>query len=132
MNVNKYYLIGKERLYPLCRSLTGPGTKKTLQIIKENFKELKILSDPSGKKVFDWIIPPEWRIKDAFILDKHKKKIIDFKKNNLHVVNYSIPVKKYLKKKEILKKIHSIPHKPDAIPYITSYYRRDWGFCTSE
>ena len=100
MNVNKYYLIGKERLYPLCRSLTGPGTKKTLQIIKENFKELKILSDPSGKKVFDWIIPPEWRIKDAFILDKHKKKIIDFKKNNLHVVNYSIPVKKYLKKKK--------------------------------
>lgn len=132
MNVNKYYLIGKERLYPLCRSLTGPGTKKTLQIIKENFKELKILSDPSGKKVFDWIIPPEWRIKDAFILDKHKKKIIDFKKNNLHVVNYSIPVKKYLKKKEILKKIHSIPHKPDAIPYITTYYRRDWGFCISE
>ena len=132
MNINKYYLIGKEKLYPLCRSLTGPGTKKTLQIIKENFKELKILSDPSGKKVFDWIIPPEWRIKNAFILDKHQKKIIDFKKNNLHVINYSIPVKKYLRKKEILKKIHSIPYKPNAIPYITSYYKRDWGFCISE
>ncbi len=128
MNVKKYYLIGKNLLFPICRSLTGPGTRKTLKIIKKNFNKLKIHSDASGKKVFDWNIPPEWSIKKAYVLDKNKKKIIDYKENNLHIVNYSVPTKRYIYKKDLLKKFYSLPKQPKAIPYITSYYRKDWGF----
>ena len=131
MNIKKYYLIGKKDLYPLCRSLTGRDTLKTLRILKKHCKNFKILSDKSKKKVFDWTIPPEWNIKKAYVLDKNNQKIIDFEKNNLHVVNYSIPVKKKLKKKKLLSKIYSIKNNPKAIPYVTSYYRKDWGFCTS-
>lgn len=132
MNINKYYLIGKEKLYPLCRSLTGPGTKKTLQIIKNEFKNLKIKKDKSGKKVFDWKIPPEWIIKDAFVKDKNNKRIIDFKLNNLHLVSYSIPINKYLTKTKLFKKLNTLKKYPSAIPYLTSYYRRNWGFCITE
>ena len=131
MNIKKYYLIGKKDLFPLCRSLTGRDTLKTLRILKKHCKNFKILSDKSKKKVFDWTIPPEWNIKKAYVLDKNNQKIIDFEKNNLHVVNYSIPVKKKLKKKKLLSKIYSIKNNPKAIPYVTSYYRKDWGFCTS-
>jgi len=132
MRIKKYYLIGKNILFPICRSITGPGAKKTLKIIQNQFKELKIKKDNSGKKVFDWKIPPEWQIKDAFILDKNNKKIVDFKKNNLHIVNYSIPVKKFLPKKLLFSKLHSLKEKPTAIPYITSYYRKNWGFCVTD
>ena len=131
MNIKKYYLVGKNNLYPLCRSLTGHGTLKTLKILKKHCKNFKILSDRSNKKVFDWRIPPEWNIKKAYILDKKNQKIIDFKKNNLHVVNYSIPINKRLNKTNLLKKIYSIKKNPKAIPYVTSYYKKDWGFCSS-
>tara|TARA_Y100000590_G_scaffold61219_1_gene65393 strand:- start:3203 stop:4492 length:1290 start_codon:yes stop_codon:yes gene_type:complete len=131
MSVKKYYYIGKQKLYPICRSITGNGVRKTLKIIKKEFPKLKIHSVPSGSKVFDWNIPPEWNIRDAYILDRDNKKIVDFKNNNLHLVGYSIPVNKFFSKKELFNHIHTLPKQPKAIPYITSYYKKYWGFCIS-
>ena len=116
MNIKKYYNIGKKELFPICRSLTGSGTLKTLKIIKKKFPKIKIKSIKSGTKAFDWKVPPEWNVVDAFVLDKNKNKIIDFKINNLHLVGYSLPINKYIKKKELLDHLHSIPKLPDAIP----------------
>ena len=130
-DINKYYTICKNKLYPINRSLTGDGVRKTLKLIKKEFKDLKIKKIKSGAKVFDWKVPPEWNLKDAFIKDKNGKKIVDFRKNNLHVVGYSIPIKKLIKKKHLIKKIYSLEKQPNAIPYITSYYNRDWGFCVT-
>ncbi len=129
MSIFKYYNLAKIELFFLCRSITGIGTYKTLKIIKKKFPKLKIILVKSGTKVFDWKIPAEWKIKSAFVLDKDEKKIIDFKRNNLHLVNYSMPINKILSKKEFLKKVYSLPNQPTAIPYITSYYKKDWGFC---
>ena len=131
MTTKKYYEIGKRKLFKLNRSLTGDGNRKTLNIIKNEFKEFKIRKIKSGKKVFDWKIPPEWNIKKAHIIDKKNKKILDFKNNNLHIVGYSQPINKYLKKDKLLDHIHSLPKQPKAIPYITSYYNKYWGFCMS-
>ena len=131
MTINKFYNIAKKKIFPICRSLTGIGVRKTLNIIKKEFSNLKIKKIKSGSKVFDWKIPPEWNIKDAYILDKNNKKIVDFKKNNLHLVGYSEPINKYFSKKNLLKKLHSLPNQPKAIPYITSYYNKYWGFCIS-
>jgi len=102
MHIKKYYKIGKNILFPFCRSITGYGTKQTLKIIKNEFPRLKIHKVRSGTKVFDWKIPPEWNIFDAYVLDKDNKKIIDFKKNNLHIVSYSTPIKKKIIKKKLL------------------------------
>tara|TARA_Y100000590_G_C15675256_1_gene997746 strand:- start:39 stop:1328 length:1290 start_codon:yes stop_codon:yes gene_type:complete len=131
MSVEKYYQLAKSSLFPICRSLTGNGVRKTLKIIKKEFPKLKIYKVSSGTKVFDWNVPPEWNIKEAYILDKNNKKIINFKKNNLHLVGYSVPINKYFKKKELFKHIYSLPKQPKAIPYITSYYKKHWGFCVS-
>ena len=130
--IKKYYNIGRDVLFPINRSLTGYGIKKTLKIIKDNFPNLKIYKVKSGTKVFDWTIPAEWNVKDAYVLDKYNKKIINFKKNNLHLVGYSIPQNIYLNKNSLIKKIHSLPNQRNAIPYVTSYYNKDWGFCTSD
>ncbi len=129
---SKFYNFAKNDLFKLTRSLTGRGTKETLIKIKKKFPKLKIYKVRSGTKIFDWRIPDEWNIKDAYIIDKYKKKIIDFKKNNLHIVGYSKPIQKKLKKNDLLKKIYSLPSQPDAIPYVTSYYKKDWGFCTTD
>ena len=129
---DKYYNFAKYDLFKICRSITGKGTEKTLRKIKDYFPKLKIRKVKSGTKIYDWKIPDEWNIKDAYVLDKNKVKIIDFKKNNLHIVGYSKPINKNLKKDDLLKKIYSLPSQPDAIPYITSYYKKDWGFCSSE
>ncbi len=131
MITNKYYDFAKKDLFPLCRSITGKGTRDTLVKIKKFFPNFKIYSIKSGTKVFDWTIPAEWNITDAYLLDKNKKKIINFSKNNLHVVGYSRPINKTFTKTQILKKIYSLPGKPNAIPYITSYYKKDWGFCAN-
>lgn len=131
MLTKKYYDIVKKDIYPLATSLTGRGAKSFLNIIQKNFPKLKIYKVKSGKKVFDWRIPPEWNIKEAYIIDKNNKKIINFRNHNLHIVGYSIPLNKFLSKKELFEKIHSIKEQPNAIPYVTSYYFRDWGFCTT-
>ena len=128
----KYFDLAKNKLFPICRSITGRGIEETLKIIKKEFSKLKIYKIKSGKKVFDWKIPLQWEINDAYILDKNKKKIIDFKKNNLHVVGYSHKVNKNIKLDGLLKKIHSLPNQPLAIPYCTSYYKKYWGFCATD
>ena len=132
MNSNKYYNFAKNELFPICRSITGKGTEQTLKKIQKFFPKLKIHKIKSGTKIFDWKIPEEWNIKNAYVIDKHQNKIIDFKKNNLHIVGYSKPIKKTLTKKELLNKIYSLPAQSDAIPYVTSYYKKDWGFCTTD
>ena len=132
MSINKYYDLAKTKLYPICRSITGRGLEETLKIIKKEFKSMKIYSVKSGTKVFDWKIPPEWNIKNAYVLDKNNKKIIDFKNNNLHLVGYSMPVKRLIKKKELLAHIHVNDKLSNAIPYVTSYYKKYWGFCCTQ
>jgi aminopeptidase-like protein len=119
-------------LFPLCRSLTGEGTRKTLVYFKNLNKEFTFLKFKSGEKVFDWEIPLEWNIVDAYIQHESGKKFCEFKKNNLHVVGYSTPIKKLLKKKDLLKNIYVQNDQPDSIPYVTSYYKKRWGFCISK
>ena len=97
--INKYYKIAKDILFPINRSLTGKGIKKTLKIIKKEFPQLKIKSIKSNTKVFDWKIPSEWNVSDAYVMDKNNFKIIDFKNNNLHLVGYSVRVNKTISKK---------------------------------
>ena len=122
-----------KKIFPICRSITGQGTLKTLEEIKKKHLEnLKIKKIPCGKKVFDWKIPSEWNVKEAFVVDKNSKKIIDFKINNLHLINYSTYQNKKIKKKELLLKLNYIDNYPDAIPYITSYYKKNWGFCVTK
>ena len=129
MTVKKYYNLAKNILFPICRSITGKGTLKTLKLIKKEFKDLKIKKIKSGEKVFDWAIPPEWNIKEAYILDKNGVKIVDFKNNNLHIIGYSIKVNRIIKKKDLIKNLFYLKEQPEAIPYITSYYKKRWGFC---
>ena len=131
MAIKKYYNIAKTKLFKLNRSLTGEGIKKTLNIIKNEFPELKIKKIKSGTKVFDWKVPNEWNVQEAYIIDKNNNKIVDFKKNNLHLVGYSIPLKINLSKKDLFKNIFTLKKQPKAIPYITSYYKKRWGFCIS-
>ena len=131
MTIKKYYNIAKTKLFPITRSLTGEGVKKTLNIIQKEFPKLKIKKFKSGTQVFDWNIPEEWNVTDAYIIDKYNNKIIDFKKNNLHLVGYSIPIKKNITKKELFKNLYFLKNQPTAIPYVTSYYKRRWGFCIS-
>jgi aminopeptidase-like protein len=129
MTVKKYYNIAKNILFPINRSLTGYGTRKTLKIIQKEFLRLKIKKIKSGTKVFDWKIPSEWNVSDAFVLDKYNNKIIDFKKNNLHLVGYSASIKKHVFKKELFKNLYFLKNYSNAIPYITSYYKKIFGFC---
>ena len=131
MSIKKYYNLGKKILFPICRSITGNGIKKTLKIIKNEFPKLKIYHVKSGKKIFDWKVPPEWNVKNACVIDSKDKKIIDFKKNNLHLVSYSIPINKTITKRKLLQHLHFNKKMPVAIPYLTSYYKKYWGFCTT-
>ena len=123
---NMYDLIKK--LFPICRSITGNGVRKTLTIIQKEIP-IKIHEVPTGTNVFDWTVPKEWNIKDAYVMDEEGNKIIDFKKHNLHVVGYSVPVDKTISLEELQKHLYSLPDQPDAIPYVTSYYKERWGFC---
>ncbi len=113
------------------RSITGKGVRDVLKLIKRDIPNLKIKSVPSGFKAFDWIVPNEWHVEEAYILNKKGKKVIDFKKNNLHLVSYSTSVNKILSLKDLNKNLFSINKLPTAIPYVTSYYKKSWGFCLS-
>jgi aminopeptidase-like protein len=118
------------KVFPICRSLTGHGVRETLNVISDIIP-LTIHEIPTGTKVFDWIIPKEWNIRDAFVADENGNKVIDFKNSNLHVLGYSVPVDKWMPLSELQEHLHSLPDQPDAIPYVTSYYKERWGFCIS-
>jgi aminopeptidase-like protein len=117
------------QMYPVCRSITGPGVRETLQMVQQKLPSLGIHQVESGTQVFDWRVPREWSIREAFIKNSRGDTIIDFKDHNLHVVNYSIPVNATLSLGELQKHLHTIEDQPDAIPYRTSYYHDTWGFC---
>jgi aminopeptidase-like protein len=117
-------------LYPICRSITGYGVRQTLNILQKHIP-LNIYEVPSGTKAFDWEVPREWNIRDAYIKNSKGKKIIDFNKSNLHVLNYSIPVNKKVSLGELKKHVYTLPDRPQWIPYRTSYYQENWGFCMS-
>ena len=119
-----------KKLYPICRSITGDGFRQSLKILGNKI-DLKIFKFKSGSRVFDWKIPKEWNIKDGYILDPSNKKIANFKKHSLHIVNYSVPVNKSVVLSELKKKLFFFKNLPTAIPYVTSYYKRFWGFCIS-
>jgi aminopeptidase-like protein len=121
-----------QELWPYNRSITGNGVRSTLLAVKELLPELRIIEVPTGTKAFDWIVPKEWNVKSAYIETPDGRRICEYSKNNLHLVGYSSPIKTSLDLRDLKKHLHSIPDKPDAIPYITSYYRNQWGFCISE
>ena len=118
-------------LWPLNRSLTGEGTRHTLAKIRDHIGSLEIKSIPTGTNVFDWKIPKEWSVNEAFIRTPDGNKICEFSKNNLHLLGYSIPFKGTLPLAELKKHLYTLPEQPEAIPYITSYYKERWGFCIS-
>ncbi|MGQ0697933.1 MAG: DUF4910 domain-containing protein [Panacagrimonas sp.] len=117
-------------LYPICRSITGDGVRETLRILQREIP-LEIREVASGTAVFDWNVPKEWNIRGAFIRDSAGRTVVDFRNHNLHVVNYSVPVDRRMSLQELKKHIHTLPDRPDWIPYRTSYYSETWGFCMS-
>lgn len=127
----KMYDVVKE-LFPICRSITGDGVRKTFEILKKTVPDMELFEVPCGTKVFDWTIPDEWNIKDAYIENEAGEKIVDFKVNNLHVLGYSVPVDKWVSLEELNEHLYSLKNQPDLIPYCTSYYKERWGFCMSE
>jgi aminopeptidase-like protein len=117
-----------ERLFPICRSITGNGVRQSLQILQE-YIPIDIHEVPSNTPVFDWTVPKEWNIRDAWITGPNGEKIIDFKEHNLHILQYSTPVHQVIGLEDLKKHLFTLPDKPDLIPYRTSYYQENWGFC---
>jgi len=117
-------------LYPICRSITGDGIRRTLKAIQRHIP-LQFSEVPTGTTVFDWTVPKEWNIRDAYIKDGSGRRVVDFRENNLHVLNYSVPIHATMSLSEIRPHLFTIPEHPDWIPYRTSYYKEDWGFCLS-
>jgi aminopeptidase-like protein len=116
------------RLYPICRSITGDGVRETLREIGTHIN-LEAHEVPTGTPVFDWTIPCEWNIRDAYIKNKRGEKIVDFAQSNLHVLSYSVPVRRLVSLAELKEHLYTLPEQPDLIPYRTSYYAENWGFC---
>lgn len=125
-----YALAG--RLFPICRSITGEGFRKSLNILCEEVPDIKVYEVPSGTPVFDWVVPKEWNIRGGGIYRCNGEKVIDFEDSNLHIIGYSAPIHDIVSREKLLEHIHTQPDQPDLIPYITSYYKERWGFCMSE
>jgi aminopeptidase-like protein len=121
-----------QMLWPINRSITGDGVRETLSIIKRlHLPDLAIHEVPTGTPVFDWVVPKEWRIREAYLVTPDGRRICDFAENNLHVMGYSVPVDRLLPLEELDQHLHSLPDRPNAIPFVTSYYQERWGFCLS-
>lgn len=116
-------------MWPFHRSITGAGLRKTLQILKRELPGLQISEIPSGSHAFDWVVPPEWVIRSARITGPDDETVVDYADHNLHIVGYSVPIDAVFSLEELQEHLHSIVDQPDAIPYVTSYYNRTWGFC---
>src|SRR6516162_9082175 len=117
-------------LYPICRSITGDGIRQTLAKIGERVP-LQTVEVPSGTPVFDWIVPKEWNVQEAYIADRSGRRVVDFRECNLHLMNYSTPIHTMMRFRELKPHLFTIPEYADWIPYRTSYYKEDWGFCLS-
>lgn len=120
-----------ERLYPICRSITGDGVRRTLDLVAAVI-DLEVSEVASGTQVLDWTVPPEWNISDAYVADRDGNRVIDFRRSNLHVVSYSVPVRRTMTLDALRPHLHTLPAQPDLIPYRTSYYDETWGFCLSQ
>jgi aminopeptidase-like protein len=118
-----------EELYPICRSITGDGVRETLRILGRRGLPIELHEVPSGTQVFDWTVPKEWNVRDAWVKDPEGRKVVDFQRSNLHLLGYSIPRHERVSRAELLAHLHSSPNHPDWIPYRNSFYREDWGFC---
>jgi aminopeptidase-like protein len=118
-------------LYPLCRSITGNGVRQTLRYVADRIP-LEIREVPSGTPVFDWTVPKEWNIRDAYIANARGERVVDFRQSSLHVLSYSVPIRARVPLEELQQHLHALPDAPDWIPYRTSYYRETWGFCVSQ
>ena len=128
--------VGKEmyeliaELYPICRSITGNGFRKRLGILSRVIP-LEVHEVPTGTQVFDWTVPREWNISDAYVKNTKGERVIDFRRSNLHVISYSAPVRQMMALKELQNHLFTLPDRPGWIPYRTSYYQESWGFCLS-
>ncbi|WP_030381122.1 MULTISPECIES: DUF4910 domain-containing protein [unclassified Streptomyces] len=120
-----------ERLYPLCRSITGDGVRETLRIVDE-YVPLQVHEVPTGTQVLDWTVPREWNIRDAYIADADGRRVVDFRESSLHVLGYSVPVAARMPLSELRDRLHTLPDHPSWVPYRTSYYTPTWGFCLAQ
>lgn len=120
-----------QRLFPICRSITGEGLRQSLNIL-QGFVPLQLIEVPTGTQVYDWTVPQEWNVRQAWVRDERGNKVIDFQNHNLHLINYSRPIHTRLSLTDLRPHLHSLPSTPDAIPYRTSYYQEQWGFCLSQ
>ena len=132
MSIGKEMYALCDQLFPICRSITGNGVRETLRVLQSICSAMTLHEVPTGTQVFDWTVPKEWNIRDAWIKNSKGEKILDFAKSNLHVMGYSIPVNQKVTLEELLPLIHTQPDQPDAIPYVTSYYKERYGFCMSQ
>lgn len=121
-----------QKLWGINRSITGEGVRETLSLLRQHMPNLEIKSVSSGTKVFDWTVPREWKVSEAYVIAPNGDRILDFSVNNLHLVGYSVPFQGKLSLQELNEHLHSLPDQPEAIPYITSYYAERWGFCLSQ
>lgn len=121
-----------KEMFPICRSITGNGVRQTFEILKKHMPEMQLFEVPTGTQVFDWTVPKEWNIEEAYIEDENKNRIVDFKENNLHVLGYSVPVDKVVTLEELNEHLYSLKDQPEVMPYVTSYYKERWGFSMSQ
>lgn len=121
-----------EELFPICRSITGDGVRKTFDILKRYCPDIRLYEVPTGTAVFDWTVPKEWNIRGGYLADASGSHVVDFEDSNLHILGYSAPIDMELSLEELQEHLYTLPYQPELIPYTTSYYRERWGFCMTQ